>query len=43
MLIALLAKAPGELIRWNLSRRPSVHELTLSNMNISEIRRPIVI
>ena len=32
-------KAQGELIVWDSSRRPS----TLSNMNISETSRPIVI
>ena len=40
-------KAQGELIVWDLSQRPSVRACvrasTLSNMNISETRWPIVI
>ena len=40
-------KAQGELIVWDSSRRPSVRlsvrASTLSNMNISETSRPIVI
>ena len=40
-------KAQGELIVWDSSRRPSVRLCvrlsTLSNMNISETSRPIVI
>ena len=36
-------KAQGELIVWDLSRRPSVCASTLSNMNISETSWPIII
>ena len=36
-------KAQGELIVWDSSRRPCVCPLTLSNMNISEMNRLIVI
>ena len=36
-------KAQGELIVWDLSRRPSVRASTLSNMNISETSWPIII
>ena len=36
-------KAQGELIVWDSSRRPSVRPSTLSNMNISETSRPIII
>ena len=34
-------KAHGELIVYQASKRPSVRPLTLSNMNISAISRPI--
>ena len=30
------SKAPGELIGWDSSRRPSVCESTLSNLNLSD-------
>ena len=36
-------KAQGELIVWDSSLRPSVCAPTLSNINISETSRPIVI
>ena len=40
-------KAQGELIVWDSSLRPSVcpcvRASTLSNMNVSETRRPIII
>ena len=36
-------KAQGELIVWDSSRRPSVRQSTLSNINISETSRPIII
>ena len=36
-------KAQGKLIGWESSGRPSVRLSTLSNMNISEISRLIVI
>ena len=37
------AKAQGELKVWDSSRRLSVRPSTVSNMNISETSRPIVI
>ena len=36
-------KAQGELIVWDLSRRASVCVSTLSSINISETRLPIII
>ena len=36
-------KALGELMGWDSSRRPSVRAFTLSDMNISKTRRPIII